>query len=314
MGCWWEGCFSWSSLSLYYFSYCLISLFSFSLTITISRFLLVFLYFCHLFISSFSLCHFASRSSSSILRRESFTTYASTSRLQYNHLWSSTGHWNDLHAVLCCTRYCLHNVWYLLCPSGSFFFPSGWWKQRGITGRAEEQWVFDLFFFDPPICHTSLPCWIVKPKDTTSPHRKKMNRMCEDSCYSQIFFFILYSLCLPFFLFFSPGWQSWVVQHLASELVLLYCRPGQQACGVQSSPSWQQPPLHHNEFCSSYLFALSSALFYLRRVWLNVKEKTFFFCLQMTRCSGGSKWCMWSNQCLVFVCFVFLRRRRGYII
>lgn len=202
----------------------------------------------------------------------------------------------------------------IYCVPLALFFPSGWWKQRGITGRAEEQWVFDLFFFDPPICHTSLPCWIVKPKDTTSPHRKKMNRMCEDSCYSQIFFFILYSLCLPFFLFFSPGWQSWVVQHLASELVLLYCRPGQQAHGVQSSPSWQQPPLHHNEFCSSYLFALSSALFYLRRVWLNVKEKTFFFCLQTTRCSGGSKWCMWSNQCLVFVCFVFLRRRRGYII
>lgn len=196
--------FFWSSLSLYYFSYCLISLFSFSLTITISRFLLVFLYFCRLFISSFSLCHFASRLSSSILRRESFTTYASTSRLQYNHLWSSTGHWNDLHAVLCCTRYCLHNVWYLLCPSGSFFFPSGWWKQRGITGRAEEQWVFDIFFFDPPICHTSLPCCVFWLNDSTSPHRKKMNRMCEDSCYSQIFFFILYSLRLPFFLFFSP--------------------------------------------------------------------------------------------------------------
>lgn len=128
--------------------------------------------------------------------------------------------------------------------------------------------------------------------------------------YSSLFFIPSASL---FFFFFSPGWQSWVVQHLASELVLLYCRPGQQARGVQSSPSWQQPPLHHNEFCSSYLSALSSALFYLRRVWLNVKEKTFFFCLQTTRCSGGSKWCMWSNQRLVFVCFVFLRRRRGYI-
>lgn len=33
---------------------------------------------------------------------------------------------------------------------------------------------------------------------------KKINRMCEDSCYSQIFFLILYSLHLPFFLFFLP--------------------------------------------------------------------------------------------------------------
>lgn len=192
-----------SSLSLYYFSYCLISLFSFSLTITISRFLLVFLYFCRLFISSFSLCHFASRLSSSILRRESFTTYASTSRLQYNHLWSSTGHWNDLRAVLCCTRYCLHNVWYLLCPSGSFFFPSGWWKQRGITGRAEEQWVFDIFFFDPPICHASL---VVSFGLTIQQvHAGKKWTVCVKILvilkYSSLFFIPSASF---FFLFFLP--------------------------------------------------------------------------------------------------------------
>lgn len=48
------------------------------------------------------------------------------------------------------------------------------------------------------------PCCVFWLNNPTSPRRKKMNRMCEDSCYSQIFFFILYSLRLPFFLFFLP--------------------------------------------------------------------------------------------------------------
>lgn len=74
--------------------------------------------------------------------------------------------------------------------------------------------------------------------------QKQINLVCEDSHFlsfcaicSQTFFFFFFACpLLPL-----PGWQSWVVKHLESELSLLYSRPGQQAHSVQSSPSWQQP-------------------------------------------------------------------------
>lgn len=83
---------------------------------------------------------------------------------------------------------------------------------------------------------------------SSSTHKNKLTSCVNILIFSLSLLSVLkHSLFFFFFFFFAwpllplPGWQSWVVKHLESELLLLYSRPGQQAHSVQSSPSWQQP-------------------------------------------------------------------------